>query len=253
MFFDVPFAHAASAPRGDGLERRLLGFDELRRGERPGLALDRLDLGRLDRRRSRAARSARGLNEHLALERADASCCTRRPRRRGSPELRRCGRPWSRAACTARGRARCTSLALSATVSCCHVIATVRSRIDQRARRGEDHVRAPCVLLERRVVLVRDAEVRLVREEHHDEVGRRLELAPVALRRRASSRGREPGVRGRRGVRSRSASSDVSKASRYAVERRLRVDDDVLAAGDAHDEIGSQRSPSSVVAVAWTT
>ena len=92
--------------------------------------------------------------------------------------------------------------------------ATARSRIDQRARRGEDHVRAPCVLLERRVVLVCRAQVRLVREEHDDEVGRRLELAPVAPSPRASRRVRAPGARGRRDGRSRSASSDVSKASR---------------------------------------
>ena len=64
--------------------------------------------------------------------------------------------------------------------------ATVRRRIDQRARRGEDDVRAPRVLLERRVVLVRHAQVRLVREEHDDEVGRRLELAPVRPSPRAS-------------------------------------------------------------------
>ena len=102
-------------------------------------------------------------------------------------------------------------------------------------------VRAPGVLLERRIVLVRRAEVRLVRQEHHDEVRRRLELAPVALRRelrdvladlaRVVGEAELPlGV--------------VGGLERVEVrgERRLRVHHDVLAARDAHDEVGAQRA-----------
>ena len=131
------------------------------------------------------------------------------------------------------------SRALSVTVSCCQVIETVRRRIDQRARRGEDHVRAPRVLLQRRVVLVRDTEVGLVREEHHDEVGRRIELPPVPLGGRACRCAREPGARD---PRSGAALRVVGRLERVEIrgERRLRVDDDVLPAGDAHDEIGAQ-------------
>src|SRR5687768_2174059 len=55
----------------DGLERGLLPrLDELRGRERACLALDRLDLGRLDAGDSMLLEAAR-LHEHLAFERAD--------------------------------------------------------------------------------------------------------------------------------------------------------------------------------------
>ncbi len=84
-------------------------------------------------------------------------------------------------------------------------------------------------------------KVRLVREEHHDEVGRGLELPPVPL-------GREL----------RDVLADLARVvcevelplrvvrglERVEVrrERRLRIDHDVLAARDADDEVGPQRA-----------
>ena len=123
------------------------------------------------------------LHEHLALEGADRLVVGLHRAVERLPELARRARPSSRGACRARARGPRPRGRSPPRVSCCQVIATVRRRIIKRARRGEDDVRAPGVLLERRVVLVRRAEVRLVGQEHDDEVGRRLELTPVRLRR----------------------------------------------------------------------
>ena len=52
---------------------------------------------------------------------------------------------------------------------------------DQRRRSGQDHLLVDALLDQRRVLLERCAEERLARQEHDHEVGRVLELAPVAL------------------------------------------------------------------------
>ena len=85
------------------------------------------------------------------------------------------------------------------------------------------------------------AQVRLVGKEHDDDVRRRVELTPVALRRElpdvladlARVVG-EPQLPLRL----------VGRLERVEVgdERRLRIDDDVLTARNADDEVGPQRA-----------
>ena len=71
--------------------------------------------------------------------------------------------------------------ALSATVSCCQPYATVRRSAISVVGDAGITPRLDAGLEQRRVVVERGAEERLVAEEHDDELGRRLELLPVAL------------------------------------------------------------------------
>ena len=92
---------------------------------------------------------------------------------------------------------------------------------------------------ERGVVLVCHAQVRLVGEEHDDEVRRRVELAPVALRRQL------PDVLAdlpRVICETQLSLRLVGRLERVEVrdERRFRVDHDVLSARYADDEIRPQ-------------
>ncbi len=140
--------------------------------------------------------------------------------------------------------------ALSATVSCCQPYETVRSSaisVVGDAVHAHDARFGAC-LEQRRILVERGAEEPLVAEEHDHELGRRLELLPVALlpelRHVLADEARMPHevhaphvvVLGLDGV-------------EVGLERRLRVDDEVLAAGKLHDEVGSQQS-ALVVALA---
>ena len=96
-----------------------------------------------------------------------------------------------------------------------------------------------------RILFERGAEKHLARQEHHDEVGARMDVRGVAL-------GRELGhVRAdlpRVFAEERLAAGFVWRLERLQIriERRLRVDDDVLAAGQPDDDVG----PHAAVAVA---
>src|SRR5262245_61326186 len=69
MIFDVPGSCSVDAGR-HGFERRLRGFDELRRCERAWLTVDRLDLGGLDAR-DPVLLETPCLGKYLSFERAD--------------------------------------------------------------------------------------------------------------------------------------------------------------------------------------
>ena len=98
---------------------------------------------------------------------------------------------------------------------------------------------------ELRILFERGAEEHLARQEHHDEVGARLDVRGVALRRELRDvRAHLPRVLAEQ----RLPAGFVRRLERFQVriERRLRVDDDVLAAGQPDDDVG----PHAAVAVA---
>jgi len=110
---------------------------------------------------------------------------------------------------------------------------------DERRRRRDDDLLVHAVLDEARILLEGGAHVRLAGDEEHDELGRVLELRPVALRRQLGdvlahlagvvAQPREPLV-------------VVPRPERLEVRLpgELRVDDDALATGERHDEVGAQ-------------
>jgi hypothetical protein len=116
---------------------------------------------------------------------------------------------------------------------------------DQRRRRGGNHLRLPRVLVQPWIVVVRDAEERLVRQEHDDEVRRGRELAPVRLRRQLADV-----VAYLSRVAREQAGAVVPVVRRVGVEvrvrRHLRVDHDLLAAGQLDDEVGPEQRPFAV-------
>ena len=100
-------------------------------------------------------------------------------------------------------------------------------------------------LEQRRIGLAGDAEERLVGEEHDHELRRGLELLPVPLR--AELRDVVAHL-ARVRLHVRPARVLVLRLERVEVrgQGRLRVDDDVLAAGQLDDEVGPQHAPVGV-------
>ena len=120
----------------------------------------------------------------------------------------------------------------------------VRDRAQQRDQRGRgrDHdVSGERVLEQRRVVLERDRQERVGRHEHDDELRGRGEAIPVRLRREAGHVVTD--VAGM-GLEPRPLAGLVAGVHRVEVarERDLRIDDHVLAAGEPHHEVGSERA-----------
>ena len=99
--------------------------------------------------------------------------------------------------------------------------------------------------LEHAVLLLGDADERLVRDEHDHEVGRRLELAPVRLLRELAEM-----VAHLTRVIGEIAVADVFVLRLAGVqvggERGLGIDDDLLAARDPDDEVGPQQGALGV-------
>ena len=89
----------------------------------------------------------------------------------------------------------CTSRAFSASASCCHPAATVRSSAISVVGRGQQHVVRHGVLEQRGVVLERGGQQRVAGDEGDDELGRVVELLPVGLLRQRVDVGPQlPGV-----------------------------------------------------------
>ncbi len=119
---------------------------------------------------------------------------------------------------------------------------------DQRGRRRGDDSGLDAGVEQRRIVVEGGAEQGLVAEEHDDVLGSRLELLPVLLL--AELRhvvAHEPCM---------TFEMDTARlvvvggsGVEVGVERRLRVDDDALAARELDHEIGPQQ-PAFVVALA---
>ena len=110
---------------------------------------------------------------------------------------------------------------------------------------ASDDAERPRILREPPVVLVRDAEQRLVGHEHHDEVGCGSELTPVRLR------GELHGVvayltRVRRQARRPLGLVGRLEGLEVRGERDLCVDDQLLAARDPDDEVRPQEIALSV-------
>ena len=115
----------------------------------------------------------------------------------------------------------------------------------QRRRRGDQDALAHRVLEQRRVVLQRRPEEHVAGHEQHDELRRRLERAPVVLggqpvdvgaqvpRMRLHPLGRDVVVLALDGL-------------QVGGERDLGVDDDLLAAGEAHDQVGAEHAVAVV-------
>ena len=110
---------------------------------------------------------------------------------------------------------------------------------DQRRGRRDDDLHRHAVLDERWIGLRRGADERFAGNEHDDELGRRRELLPVRLggqrRHVFADLLRVAGQRGR-------ALSVARRAHRLEIggERYLGVHDDVAAAGQVHDHVGTQ-------------
>ena len=87
------------------------------------------------------------------------------------------------------------------------------------------------------ILFERGAEEHLARQKHHDEVGARMDVRRVALRRQLGDVCPDlPRVL----AEERLAARLVRRLERpeVRIERRLRVDDDVLAAGQPDDHVG---------------
>ena len=112
---------------------------------------------------------------------------------------------------------------------------------DQRRRRGDEHALARALLQQRRVGLERRVREVLARQEQEDEVGRRLELVPVGLGRQTPDvLAQQARVRGERRGAGRLVVRLVGVEER--MQRRLRVDDHLLAAGQPDDQVRTQQA-----------
>ena len=123
----------------------------------------------------------------------------------------------------------------------------MRSRPIRVAGDGDDHAGLGAGL-EERAVLVERGPVEAFVDEHDDELGRRLELAPVALLPELADvvahLGRVPRHVG-------ALQLDVVGVDRVEIgaDRHLGVDDDALAARQLDDQVGAKQ-PAFVVALA---
>ena len=89
-------------------------------------------------------------------------------------------------------------------------------------------------------MLQRGAEQRLAGQEHHDHLRRVSDLLPVRLGRPAGPCDRGPGARGPAAVAARPLIVVALLRVEERLERRLRVDDDLLAAREVDDEVRAQ-------------
>ena len=105
----------------------------------------------------------------------------------------------------------------------------------------------PCdaELDERRILLERRAEEHLPGQEHDDEIRARVDVRRVALRGELREMGAHlPGVIDEQRLPRRLVGS--VERLQIRVERRLGVDDDVLAAGEPDDDVGAH-APIGIV------